>query len=153
MIGVTFKEVYTKFKLHYYRGIFGEVMERDGTLSAMEAFSVEIIYALGEPTIGEFAEYVGISKPNATYKVNSLMKKGYITKIHSQTDKREYHLQMTPKFFDYYSINDKYIQTVTKRIEKRFSKTEVRMLEQMMTVISKELMPEEEVPLKGDKKE
>lgn len=52
--------------------------EREGSLSAMEAFSIEIIHALGEPTIGRFAEFLNISQSNATYKVNSLIKKGYL---------------------------------------------------------------------------
>ena len=84
-----FQEVYSKFKLNFYRGIFDRISERVGSLTATEAFAVEAIYALREPRVGEFAEAIGISQPNATYRVNSLIKKGYVEKINSETDKRD----------------------------------------------------------------
>ena len=45
-----FLEVYDKFKLEFFRRIFELVREREGSLTAMEAFSIEIIHALNEPT-------------------------------------------------------------------------------------------------------
>lgn len=77
-------KTFQKLRLEFYRKIFTRVRERDGSLSAMEVFSLEIIYALGRPTIGQFARFIGISQSNATYKVNSLMKKGYIIRQPSQ---------------------------------------------------------------------
>lgn len=142
MLEELFHEVYAKFKLHFYLGIFDQVHERIGSLSAMEAFSVEIIYALREPTIGEFAECIGISQPNATYKVNSLIKKGYIEKLNSDEDKREYHLKVTQKFFDYCNINNDYIKQVMQRIRARFTQEEVKQFEHILEVMSHELMPE-----------
>ena len=84
----SFLEVYDKFKLEFFRRIFELVREREGSLTAMEAFSIEIIHALNEPTIGRFAEFLNISQSNATYKVNSLIKKGYLKKQNSDTDRR-----------------------------------------------------------------
>lgn len=78
MLQDNFLEVYDKFKLEFFRRIFELVREREGSLSAMEAFSIEIIHALNEPTIGRFAEFLNISQSNATYKVNNLIKKGYL---------------------------------------------------------------------------
>lgn len=45
-------KTFQKLRLEFYRKIFTRVRERDGSLSAMEVFSLEIIYALGRPTIG-----------------------------------------------------------------------------------------------------
>lgn len=142
MLEDIFQEVYAKFKLNFYRGIFQRVKGRLGSLNVTEAFAVEAIYALREPTIGEFAESIGISQPNATYKVNSLMKKGYIEKINSEKDKREYHLRVTQKFLDYYNINNEYIHTVMERIKARFTKEETEKFIEMLRIISRELMPE-----------
>ena len=50
MMKDTFARVYNKFKLQFYRSVFDLVRERDGSLSAMEAFSLEVIGILGEPT-------------------------------------------------------------------------------------------------------
>ena len=76
MLEKSFTEVYDKFKLQFYRKVFELVRERDGSLSAMEAFSLEVIKMLDHPTIGQFADFLNISQSNATYKVNNLIKKG-----------------------------------------------------------------------------
>ena len=65
---------------------------------------METIMALGHPTINEFASFMCISSPNAAYKVASLIKKGYVRKVQSETDRREYHREGTQKYIDYYNI-------------------------------------------------
>jgi DNA-binding MarR family transcriptional regulator len=135
-----FKEVYTKFKLNFYRGIFERLQERESSLSASEAYAVEVIYALDEPTIGQFADFLQISKPNATYKVNTLVRKGYIEKVNSAVDRREYHLRTTPRFQRYYAINENYLDIVMQRIRDRFSESETTQLEHMLQIISRDLM-------------
>ena len=84
-----FNQVYTKFKLNLYRRIFNRFEEREATLTAVETFCMEVIYALDHPTINQFAHFVQISQANAAYKVASLIKKGYITKERSTQDKRD----------------------------------------------------------------
>ena len=76
MMEQDFQRVYEKFKLQFFRRLFSQVREREGSLSAMEAFSVEVIHQLNAPTIGRFADFLGISQSNATYKVNNLIRKG-----------------------------------------------------------------------------
>ena len=142
MLEAVFNEVYTKFKLNFYRGIFERLQERETSLSASEAYAVEVIHALQEPTVSQFAEFLQISLPNTTYKVNTLVSKGYIEKVKSSVDKREYHLRTTPKFENYYAINQNYLAIVVKRIQERFSDEEIEHLENMLSVISQELMPE-----------
>ena len=143
MIEKYFSEVYQKFKIHFYKGIFDRLGDRDSSLSASEAFAVEVIYAMDKPTVGEFADCIGVSRPNATYKVNSLIKKGYLEKIPSDFDKREYHLILTKKFHDYYAINEEYILNVLDRIKERFTPEEQKQFANMLKVISRELMPEQ----------
>ena len=103
---------------------------------------MEIINALGHPTINEFSSFVNISPPNAAYKINSLIQKGYITKERSPDDKREYHLSVTQKYVDYYNVSYRYLSTVMDRIKDRFPAEDVAKLEEMLNVISDELMPE-----------
>ena len=95
-------ELYKNLRLSHYRNLFGQLREKAGSLSATEAFSAEVIYLLDRPTIGEFAEFIGISQPNASYKVNSLVTKGYLERVNSDDDHREAHLHVTKKFLDYY---------------------------------------------------
>ena len=145
MLQDNFLEVYDKFKLEFFRRIFELVRERDGSLSAMEAFSIEIIHALNEPTIGRFAEFLNISQSNATYKVNSLIKKGYLKKQNSNTDRREYHLVLSEKYYNYTDIMRSYVKTVLGRMEDSFSQDEIELFSKMLRRISDEMMPEAEV--------
>lgn len=142
MMKDNFARVYNKFKLQFYRSVFDLVRERDGSLSAMEAFSLEVIGILGEPTVGQFAEFLSISQSNATYKVNSLIKKGYIERFNSTTDRREYHLTLTDKYYQYSNLMNNYQQEVAGRIEKRFAPEDVEKFNEMLTIIADELMPE-----------
>ena len=142
MIDQSFIEVYDKFKLHFYRRVFDLVRERDGSLSAMEAFSLGVIDMLDKPTVGQFATFLSISQSNATYKVNSLIKKGYLERQNSTTDRREYHLVLTEKFYTYMGLLSSYEHTVMERIRERFPEQDVQKFDEMLTVISKELMPE-----------
>lgn len=142
MIEKSFTEVYDKFKLQFYRKVFDLVRERDGSLSAMEAFSLEVIAMLDRPTVGQFAEFLNISQSNATYKVNSLMKKGYLERQNSLTDRREYHLVLSEKFYRYMGLLSNYEHTVMQRIEQRFSPEDVQKFDEILQIMSAELMPE-----------
>ena len=142
MMRDAFHNVYTKFKLHFYQKVFERWEDREATLTTVETFCMEIIYAMKNPTVNEFASVANLSSPNAAYKVNSLVKKGYLRKIQSKEDKREYHLEPTEKYIDYYNISYHYMDTVMDRIQNRFTKEEQEQLEKFLTIVSEELMPE-----------
>ena len=146
MLKHAFFNVYTKFKLHFYQEIFRRFQDREASLTTVETFCMETIQALGRPSINEFASFMRISPPNAAYKVNSLIKKGYIRKVQSREDKREYHLEVTQKYIDYYNISTSYMVEVMDRITRRFSPEDCAKLEEMLTIVSRELMPEVQLP-------
>ncbi|MGN0298834.1 MAG: MarR family winged helix-turn-helix transcriptional regulator [Lachnospiraceae bacterium] len=145
MLQDSFQRVYNKFKLHFYQKVFERWQDREASLTTVETFCMEIIYAAKNPTINEFAKLANLSSPNAAYKVNNLIKKGYLQKIQSQDDKREYHLEVTQKYLNYYNISYQYMQTVMERIQERFSPEELQMIEHILDVMSEELMPEIEL--------
>ena len=124
MLEQAFFNVYTKFKLHFYQEIFRRFQDREASLTTVETFCMETIMALGTPTVNEFATFMRISPPNAAYKVNSLVKKGYIRKVQSHEDKREYHREVTPNYIDYYNISASYMVEVMHRISQRFTPEE-----------------------------
>ena len=130
MLEKAFNDVYTKFKLHFYQNVFQRFATREATLTTVESFCMEGIMAMGEPTIAEFSRMMKISTPNAAYK------------IQSAKDRREYHLRPTQKYFEYYNISYSYLHTVVERVRERFPAEDVDKMEQMLTIISEELMPE-----------
>ena len=95
MLEESFDRIYTKFKLHFYQTVFSKFENREASLTAVETFCMEIIRALDEPTINEFASFANLSSPNAAYKVSSLVRKGYVEKVQSSSDRREYRLRPT----------------------------------------------------------
>ncbi len=142
MLEKHFAQVYDKFKLQFYRRVFELVRERDGSLSAMEAFSLEVIHLLGEPTVSQFADFLNISQSNATYKVNNLIKKGYILRQNSTVDRREYHLILSEKYYTYLNLYANYELTVMQRVKERFSEEDIAVFDRILQIMSDELMPE-----------
>ena len=121
-------DLYNKFRIYFYMQVFAKFEKREASLTTVESYSVECIKALGEPTVQEFAIMMGISAPNAAYKVNALMEKGYIE-----------------KFWDYYEVSYRYVEKVEERCRQRFSKEDLAKLEEMLRIITTELMPELDV--------
>lgn len=136
-----FNEVYTKFRINLYKKLFGHLNQRTSSLTAVETFCIEAIHAMGRPTIRQFADFVEISQANAAYKVAKLISKGYLRKVHSANDKREYHLEVTEKYIKRYGARYEYVAQVMQRIRERFTPEEVDQLEWMLRVIGQELMP------------
>ncbi len=139
MLTQEFQSVYNIFKMSFYASMCATSKE----LAMQEAFSLDVIYMLGTPTILEYASYMGISQPNATYKINQLIEKGYLTKEVSQEDKRAYHLAVTPKFLACYRDNDRYIKKILGDIETTFEPEEVALLTKMLKTVKENM-------LKGD---
>ena len=145
MLEHALSDVYLKFKLNFYRSIFKRFEEREASLTAVETFCVEVIHALHQPTISEFADFVMISQANAAYKVQSLIKKGYVIKEQSLADRREFRLVVTDKFYQYYGISQDYLLAVAGRMREHFSTEEIALFERMLSAMNKELMPEIEL--------
>ena len=142
MLEESFDRIYTKFKLHFYQAVFSRFQTREARLTAVETFCMEIIRAMDEPTINEFASFARISSPNAAYKVNSLIRKGYVEKVQSPSDRREYHLRPTQKFHDYYDLSSTYIREVMDRVREHFTPEEVLQMDRVLNFVGQELMPE-----------
>ena len=134
MLGETFAQLFRKYRLFCYRKLFAAVREKPGSLSATEAFSADIIHLLGSPTVSQFAETIGISQPNATYKVNNLAAKGYLEKIPGE-DRREVRLQTAGKFNAYYHDNEQALREAMDALAGRFSPEELDAAERVMQAL------------------
>ncbi len=149
MLEQYFMEVYNKFKLAMYKKLFSTSETRSDNLSAMENFCAETIHILNRPTANEFADFACISTPNAAYKISNLVRKGYVVKIRSESDRREYYLETTKKYSEDYGTTSEYVETVMKRIRERFPQEDIEKFEEILQVISTELMQECDVDRKN----
>ena len=134
MLGETFAQLFRKYRLFCYRKLFAAVREKPGSLSATEAFSADIIHLLGSPTVSQFAETIGISQPNATYKVNNLVAKGYLEKVPGE-DRREVRLQTAGKFNAYYHENVQALEHAVDTLSARFTPEELAVADRVMQAL------------------
>ena len=121
-------------RLESYKKMFHTLREKTGSLSATEAFSADVIHLLGRPTLGQFAATLGISQPNATYKVNSLVAKGYLVKVPGK-DRREVCLQTAGKFNAYYDDNEQALRDAVDSLGTQFSPEELATASRVMQAL------------------
>ena len=143
MFDKNFDTIYKTLRIELYRRIFAVIGQRDGALSAIDFFSVETIYLLGNPTITEFANTLCISQPNATYRIKSLIEKGYVVK--SETEKKNtFRLQVTEKFMRFWHEDMDYGHFIFKRLAERFTPEELEQVDGIFEEFIKQIKMEEQ---------
>ena len=133
------KKLYEHFRLEHYRELFGRIREKDGSLSATEAYSADVIYLLGDPTVSTFADVLGISQPNATYKINNLAAKGYVSRSISDEDRRECRVSVGDRFFSYYNTDYPFLAQGVEKLKDEYSPEELAKFEQMLEALNRSL--------------
>ena len=134
---------YDKFKLMLYdKALKDPSADPDSDLSLQEVICMEIIVALGSPTVTEFSRYSKLSGSNAAYRLKQLESKGYIIRKQNAQDKREFIIEATDLYRERYGVIFDYIHLVSIRVDERFSKDEVASFTKMLGTINEELMPE-----------
>ena len=139
MLAREIEDLYKRFRLINYQALFNRIREKDGSLSATEAYAVDVIYLLGNPTITHLADALGISQPNATYKVNNLAAKGYVVKSSSEDDRRECRLQLGPKFYHYFADSNRFIDRAAEELKQKFSPEELETFSAVLRELTEEV--------------
>ncbi|MBN3527058.1 MarR family transcriptional regulator [Paenibacillus apiarius] len=140
MLNNLLEDFYMKLTMSFYKNASQNETLDIGNISTVEMSCLEVVYFLKNPTYSELAEFLNISQPNATYRINKLIKKGYLTKVNDKKDRRIYYLQVTDKFMDYYCLNDNYMNNVIAELEKRCTANEIQQFEKMLNIITKDIM-------------
>ncbi|NLJ71174.1 MAG: MarR family transcriptional regulator [Clostridiaceae bacterium] len=136
-------EIYRKVKLYTFHRIFRKITTKEeDSLTALEVLSLDLIQGMEDPTQTEFARYINVSMPNATYKLNSLEKKGYLTKEQSAEDGRIYYLRVTEKTKELLGTSERYSDILCKRLQREFKPEELKVFEKVIHAVSKDLMSE-----------
>ena len=128
---------YKKSKLVIYKNMFSRIKDKEEALSSSEYFCLECIYLMGNPTISQFANFLDISSPNATYKVKQLIKKGFITKEKSEKDGREYILVPTQKFYDFYENKEDYV--IVNDLKRSLDKKESKKMDKILKILTDQM--------------
>ena len=128
MLSESLSRVMLRMRLGFLRKMFITVREESKDLTPMEIFCLEGIEAMERPTISQFAKFTGISQSNATYRVNCLIRKGYVNRVPSDRDRREYHLELTDKFKGPGPAFERSCRVLAKRISLHLTREETEKL-------------------------
>lgn len=89
-------------------------------------------------TIGELGQWMNLSKPAITQKVNDLVKRGIVKKIPSPTDKRAVFLALSQEFQQ--SCTHSKVMHLEKELESHFSLEEQELFHKMLGHLSDYLL-------------
>lgn len=128
---------FRKVRLIIYKNMFNRIKDNEEALTSSEYFCMECIYLMDKPTISQFAHFLDISSPNATYKVKQLIKKGFIEKVKSEYDGREYILVPTQKFFEYYENKDDYV--LINDLKQHMDKKECKKMDKILKIMTDQM--------------
>ena len=105
-------------------------------INATEFAVMEFLYSKGEKSIQEIRDRILLASGSATYVVDSLEKKGYITRNVSQKDKRVTYIRLTEEGMklidDIFPIHIKN----TKRIFEKINDKELVILKEILKKIN-----------------
>lgn len=138
--------LFRALRLLSYRRMFGAIREKSGSLSATEAFSADVIHLLGRPTLSQFAAFLGISQPNATYKVSSLVSKGYVKKTVPEADRREVRLETCGKFDRYFEEQSEQVTQTIASLSDTFSPEQIQTAGAVLAALAGRIEAEQEEP-------
>lgn len=123
---------FNQFKVNMFRKVFAGRMESG--LTASEIVTLYVIDMLETPTIKNYADYVGISQSNATYRIGALVEKGYLDKVPSQKDRRESHLFTTWKCKKLLKGDMRSTEELEAKLKARFSDEELEIAKEVLEI-------------------
>ncbi len=140
----TIEEIYSHILIRYYQKLFTHNNKEITGLNAMEISMLEVIYHLQQPTYSELSAFIHISQPNLTYRINNLIKKGYVESITDVKDKRRHYLKVTGKYLDFYEIDNEYLNQLSWKVLKKLSPTDKQVLEKILNITMQVIKKQEE---------
>ena len=99
---------------------------------------LDTIADLGEPTFGDLAENLGVTRPSVSTIVKKLIKAGYLTKSKSKIDGRVYFLLLTEKGIRFNELHNEVHQILARRITENLNQDEIEKLAALLVKITHE---------------
>ncbi len=111
-------------------------LQNEKTLTYNDVLYLDIIFAHpGEYTSTQIADMLHVSRPSVTKKIKELIKKGYVTRKQSSTDKRIHYLFINKnKKFEYSS--DNLGKRIIEKIDGKYSDNDINNLCELLNLIS-----------------
>ncbi len=89
----------------------------------------------GEYTSTQIADMLQVSRPSVTKKIKELVKKGYVTRQQSKTDKRIHYLFINESvYFDY--SGERIGNEIVKKLDGKYSDNDISNLCELLNLLS-----------------
>lgn len=85
-------------------------------------------------TISDLADYMRLSRPAVTQKVNELVKKGLVIKTQSEQDKRVFYLSLSDKVTE--NCREPKMNTVLEAVDKKFSEDDKTIFAKILSFMA-----------------
>ena len=97
---------------------------------------LETIARLNQPTFGEIADFLSVTRPSVSTIIKKLIELGYVKKVQSSADGRVYHLYLTNNGLRFNELHNEVHQILARRITKNLDQNEIEALAELMTKIT-----------------
>ena len=87
-------------------------------------------------TVSKLADLLGITKSAVTMKVNELVKRGFLTKTQSETDKRVFFLTLHPEMQDIYDRFGNIFTAIGQKMAGKYTPEELSLFCRMLLDIA-----------------
>ena len=101
-------------------------------LSQQQLHYLQVILRMGNPTITELANELKLTKPTVTALVDKMVKKGYVKRVPSDSDRRMTHLCIDQKGEITQQLRQKAFGRLEEVIGKTLNSTEVTILTEVL---------------------
>jgi DNA-binding MarR family transcriptional regulator len=101
-------------------------------LTRKQIFYLDVIYQLKNPSLGELADKLKLSRPSITAIVDKLERSGYVRKVKSDEDRRSSHIHITGKGNKIANLHDKIHKGIADLFTGSMSKTELSTLVKLL---------------------
>ncbi len=111
-------------------------MEGFSDITMTQMLYLETIARLEQPTFGDIAGHLKVTRPSVSIIVKKLINMGYVNKEQSQDDGRVYHLHLTEKGFRFNELHTEVHKILAQRITENLNTEEIESLAGLLTKIT-----------------
>lgn len=97
---------------------------------------LDIISQTEQCTVSKLADALSITKSAVTMKVNELVKRGFLVKTQSATDKRVFFLTLHPEMQDIYDRFDNIFTSIGRKMERKYTQEELSLFCRMLSDVA-----------------
>ncbi|WP_099188264.1 MarR family winged helix-turn-helix transcriptional regulator [Tepidibacter mesophilus] len=131
--------IHKKYKNHIEKIMSNQEFSR---FSINHMYYLEYIYTLNNPTFSQLAHALNVSKPSVTAMIKRLTDKGYVKKLNSEQDKREFHIYLTDRGKEILDAELEIYKSFADKISECLSEDEMKLFSSLVLKITSKIKKE-----------